>query len=307
VSRKGVNLAILAAHGVTVPRGFLLEGAHYSRAISKSFDDIEVALGDADSLERFFAELEIPADTLDYLDRKIGKCEGADRFAVRSSGNVVARGMELDEDGTDTALAGQFDSFLSVPRELIPIAIRACWGSLFNARSQLAFDIDRSYIENSTMSVVVQEMVVASASAVMMTADPLGDGTTGSIDLTVGPCEALVSGIVSPDEVVFTRDTGDIISYVVGRKERSVVYEDFITGANALIVANSADTATRSSVGPKALRRIVDVGQKIEAIFKSPQDIELVVTGTGEVVITQSRPVTAAVNVAAPFNNTNHQ
>lgn len=306
MSKKGENLAVLTSHGVPTPQGFMLTNDHYSAAVSRSFDRIEAALGDYVALAKVFTDLEMPANTLAYLDGQIGKLTGAERFAVRSSGNVVAGGAAVDEDSAATALAGQFDSFLAVPRELVPVAVRACWASLFNPRSVASFGIDRAYIENSAMSVVVQEMEVAAASAVMMTADPLGDGTTGSIDLTVGPCEALVAGLVSPDEVDFARDTGEVISYDIGRKERRVVYDDFTTGENTVLVANSASVSTHPSVSPEILRVIIDIGFEIERIFGAPQDVELVVTYEGEVVITQTRPVTTLAGGIFPFTNLNH-
>lgn len=306
MSKKGENLAILAAQGVPTPRGFVLAGDHYRAATSSVHDGIEAATGDTDAMSKLFLNLELSSDTATNIERELAKLTGAERFAVRSSGNVVAGGVPVDEDSTATALAGQFESFLSVPHELVPVAIRACWASLFNPRSIAAFHIDRAYIERSEMSVVVQEMVVASASAVMMTADPLGDGATGSIDLTVGACEALVAGLVSPDEVVFARSTGDILSYDIGRKERRVVYEDFTTGKNTVLLANSAAVSAGESVPPEVLRTIVDLGFEIEQIFGAPQDVELVVTRDGTVVITQARPVTTLAGAITPFTNTNH-
>lgn len=304
MSRKGENLVVLAANGVTTPRGFMLGAEHYAVAVAKHLDTIEAAVDDPALILEIFEAMELSPATVDLLEVELGKLDGVERFAVRSSGNVISRGTAVDEDSAQTALAGQFDSFLQVPRDAVGVAVRRCWASLFNSRSMATFGIDHGYVANSTMSVVIQEMVVADASAVMMTVDPLGDGTTGSIDMTIGPCEALVAGLVSPDEVTFERDSGSVVGTVIGPKERRVVYDDFSTGDNTHLVANPPTVSARLSLDDDTTRRIIEVGCRIEQIFGCPQDVEIVVTHSGGIVVTQARPVTTLPAVVTPFTNT---
>ncbi len=303
---KGKNLAVLANRGIRTPRGFLLGTRYYQTFIGDAINEIEAVIGNYSATDKLFQELPFPNRTLKVIDAEISKIAGAERFAVRSSGSVVSGGIAIEEDSSVTALAGQFESWLNVRPVHLPTAIRCCYASLFGPRCSAFFKVDRSYVTNSTMSVVIQEMVDAAASAVMFTANPLDDGTTGSIDLTIGPCEALVSGAVSPDEVTFARDTGDILSFDIGRKERSVVYDDFIGSNNRRFIDNSEAESAKASVSASTVGQIIEIGRRIEAIFGAPQDVELVVTHDGEIVITQARAVTGLIGEVTPFTNTNH-
>ncbi|MHB8512660.1 MAG: PEP/pyruvate-binding domain-containing protein [Actinomycetota bacterium] len=301
MSRKGANLVNLAEAGVTVPRGFTLDGSHYRAAVEGFTDQILSSIGQPRIIAQLFSELPMQESTVNFLRQELAAIAAADRYAVRSSGSVVESGSIVEEDSFKTALAGQFDSFLQVPLAGVPLAIRRCWASLFNQRSVASFNIDAEYIRRSNMSVVIQEMVPAAASGVMMTADPLGDGTTGSIDLTVGPCEALVAGLVSPDEVIFSRNDGSILSYEIGLKERRVVYDDFSEGNNSRTVDNSPTVSSHPSVAPQTVHSLIELGSRIEAVFGAPQDIELVITVNGDIVVTQARPVTCLTNPVTPF------
>jgi rifampicin phosphotransferase len=84
-------------------------------------------------------------------------------------------------------------------RDLVS-AIEACWSSL---RSALATDYRRGQglaASSSRAGVLVQELVVADASAVAFTADPVS-GTRREIviNATWGLGESLVGGAVTPD------------------------------------------------------------------------------------------------------------
>lgn len=294
MTRKADNLAVLAGHGIAVPRGFLLDGSHFTEALAAVGTQIGDALRDGEPLMEAFAESARPtARTKRAIDVGLAALDGAHRFAVRSSGTVVARGVRVDEDGTETSLAGQFESYLAVPAERVSEAVTRCWASLYNPRSVASFAADADYIEKSTMSVVIQEMIPAAASAVMMTMDPLGDGTTGGIEMTVGPCEAIVSGVASPDEVIFRRFDREIVSFAIGRKEHQVVYSDFDDGpSNSRLVPVDQDIRDELSVDRPVLDALIALCQRIELIFDRPQDIECVTTTAGDIVVTQTRAVT---------------
>ncbi|MGH6793069.1 MAG: PEP/pyruvate-binding domain-containing protein [Methyloceanibacter sp.] len=302
MSQKALNLEILAANAIAVPKGFTLAAEHYRTAIEPLVGPITAALSAPLQVEEIFRTSAIPPKTLQYLADQLALLPEAKRFAVRSSGVVVGRGISIREDSTDVALAGQFDSFLNVPRELVPQAVLRCWASLFNERSVVGFGADRDYVLGSAMSVVIQEMIPARACAVMMTCDPTGDGETGAIEFSLGPCEAIVSGIVSPDEAIFHRGTGTIISTRVGSKEWQVRYSNFdATGDNALKIATTPEDRTRLSLNAKALADLVVLGQRIERIFERPQDVEIVIAPDERVVVTQSRAVTTLPTTQIPF------
>lgn len=302
MTRKFCNLDIVLTHGIAVPRGFLLDGSHYREAVAPHHNRILAALPEATAVEEVFQSLEMPRRCRAVIEEGIRELPHSDRFAVRSSGAVASKVVRVHEDSDLTSLAGQFDSYLNVPAEMIEEAVRRCWASLFNHRSIASFSIDASYLECSSMAVVVQEMIPAAASAVMMTVDPLGNGDTGAMELAIGPCEALVSGIVSPDEVHFRRSDGALIDVSVGDKLLRVEYGEFgARGENSRSIPVPDDVRRHLSVDLTTVGELIRLAQKVEAIFGSPQDIELVVTDDGTVVITQIRPVTRSPAHIADF------
>lgn len=304
---KGRNLMRLENHGVRVPRGFLLEELHYRTAMESLREPILRALPRSREIEQLFARASVSSEALKAIEDGLSRLPGVARFAVRSSGMVWCDGRAMAEDGHAVALAGQFESYLGVAREDVPAAVKACWASLFNQRSIDNFAIGRDYLENSAMAVVIQEMVVAESSAVMMTADPLGDGSTGGIESTWGACEAIVSGRVSPDFVAFDRLTGQITQRVLGSKETTVCH-----GPLELERQGTHERATEPmrrrefSLTEEQLFNLVRLGAQIERIFGGPQDVEAVFAN-GEFTITQSRAVTTPPVNLVPFLPGHHE
>lgn len=303
MSRKASNLVELARHGIRVPRGFHLGPEHYRAAIAPVRAELIAASLSADSARQLFKGLGLPAATAGALQQGLAQFPPSSRFAVRSSGNIVARGQPIAEDGGETSLAGQFESFLNVPREGVGDALRQCWASLFNKRSIDAFGVDAGYVDNSTMTVLVQEMVVAAASAVVMTVDPLADGRVGGIELTVGPCEAIVAGRVNPDEVTFSRADGSMVNRRIGNKQYVVEYDTFARGSeNTHLRLLASDRRERMAVADHVLHTIIAVACQVERIFGVPQDIELVVDDAEQITVVQARPITRLPAQFIPFS-----
>lgn len=303
MNQKAANLSVLRDHGICVPGGFVLDGTHYRDAVGPSLAEISSALPDHRRIREIFAALTIPERTLSRITEQIDLLGHPRLFAVRSSGAVVSHGRTIVEDSANVSLAGQFDSYLAVPESQVPAAVRLCWASLFNERSIASFDADQSYVERSSMSVVIQEMVPAAASAVMMTVDPLGDGSVGGIELALGPCEAIVSGIASPDEILFSRATGEIVHLDIGAKKLMVVYEMFEAdhSTNGRLVAAPDAERLRLSVEAHVVVSLIYLAHRIEAIFGSPQDIEAVITHDNRIVITQARSITRLPPMRSSF------
>lgn len=293
MSKKSSNLAELARYGIKVPKGFHLDDSHYREAIEPVRPAIISAVLKGKDVSDIFEQLHVPERTIAVLQQELTKFPSSTVFAVRSSGNVVAHGHHIAEDGHEVSLAGQFESFLNVPRDQVHFAVAQCWASLFNERSRKVFDMNTSYVEESSMTVLVQEMMVAAASAVVMTVDPLGDGRLGGIEIAVGPCEAIVSGAVSPDEVFFYRDNGTIAERRIGAKEFVIEYAKFSRGGHNLRrVPLSADLRKRMAVNDSVMFNIIDIARSVERIFGRPQDIEVVIDDVEQITVVQSRSIT---------------
>ena len=191
-------------------------------------------------------------------------------------------------------MAGQYDSYLKVPKGKLEDAIKLCWASLFNPRSLKSFGTDNNRYSDSKMSVVIQEMIPADKSVVMMTKDPIEKKDIFGIEATYGPCEAIVSGKVTGDLILFDRDNRKILEKELGSKEKRVQYYEFSGNEreNYQLVEVPRNLQRRVCISDEEIKLLVDIGLKVEYMFGHPQDIEAVINGQG-IYIIQSRNITA--------------
>ncbi len=191
----------------------------------------------------------------------------AARFAVRSSG--------IGEDSAGQSFAGIHQTTLDVARSDLSRAVADCRAS---ARTPQALEYRRAKglpIDDIHMGVLIQRMIQPVAAGVAFTVNPI----TGAADELVinsswGVGEALVSGLVDPDEFVVRKRDGTLLFARTGEK------------------ADTADpnVASLSSARIAELARILI---DIERHYGAPQDVEWCQDGSGFWIV-QSRPVTAA-------------
>jgi len=116
-------------------------------------------------------------------------------WAVRSS--AVA------EDSGGQSFAGQHGTFLNVPAADVPEKITACRASIEN-RAARAYRLGH---QPSAMPVIVQEMVIAQASGVAFTVDPVsGKSEHLLVEMKAGSGEDLVGGGVAPISLRIPRE-----------------------------------------------------------------------------------------------------
>jgi len=177
VGGKADGLARLIRLGLRVPPGFVVLGA--------SHGDLP------DTLSAFYSEL------------------GGGRVAVRSS----AQG----EDALDASFAGQYRTLLDVKGlDGLSKAIEHCLASLHDTRA-VAYKQHQTRLADVAMSVVVQRMVDAVAAGVLFTADPVsGRRNCMVVDVVPGTGERLVSGMVTPDHYVLSREGESLLTQLRG-------------------------------------------------------------------------------------------
>ena len=301
IGNKVKSLAALAGLSIRIPRGFGLTYAVYERHVKTllpRFDEI-VSEGGSYKTIASLIQQEIVSRSLEdesEIMRALGThIQGADFFAIRSSGSPVIRGIVTAEDSKETSLAGQYESFLMVPRHRVSEAVRHCFASLFNERclAQFAVKEDRSYFR-SRMSILIQEMYVADLCGVVMTRDPIEDSDSiFGIEIAYGACEAIVSGRVQGDIHLCDRGTGSLISSELGSKKWCISHqqlEDFAL-PNRIEIEVADPDRLRYAASEELIQRIFHIAMDIERHFGLPQDIELIVAND-DIIITQARPIT---------------
>jgi YidC/Oxa1 family membrane protein insertase len=152
-----------------------------------------------------------------------------------SAEKVAVRSSGLNEDGADKSYAGVFESLLDVRSDGLFAAIEKVAGSLASDRARAY-----SSHESETGSIVVQAMVPAEYAGVLFTEHP-GISGSSAVELVAGLGDELVSGRVDPMSFRFGRATGQRIG---------------------------------DRTPPIDLAPLLELGRRVEALFRRPQDIE---------------------------------
>ncbi len=293
VGGKGASLGELASAGLPVPPAFVVTADTYRSFIEEAgidgdlFDAVDIdpedssALAEAESrAEELILGTEFPEDlregifaAYDELDQEF--------VAVRSSATA--------EDLPDASFAGQQETFLNVIREDLLDRVRRCWASLFTQRA-IYYRNEQGFDDEAVdIAVVVQGMVDAETSGVMFTSHPSTGDPEVIVEAAWGLGEAVVSGSVSPDNYVIDRETGDLEEVTVADKKVMHV-RDAETGETVEREVPE-DRRERRVLDDAALDELVDLGERVESHYGTPQDVEWAAVD-GEVYMLQSRPIT---------------
>ena len=294
VGGKGASLGELAGAGLPVPPAFVVTAGTYRSFIEETgidealFEAVDVDPDDSAALaeaqaraEELILDTEMPDDLREEIIETYGNLDDGEAFvAVRSSATA--------EDLPDASFAGQQETFLNVTEEDLVERVRECWASLFTQRAIYYREQQGFAHDKVDIAVVVQRMVDAETSGVMFTSHP----STGEDDLIIeaawGLGEAVVAGEVSPDNYVVDRASGDLDSVTVA--EKNTMYVKSETGET---VAEDVpdDKRTARVLDESEIRRLVELGERVEDHYGEPQDVEWAIFD-GEVFMLQSRPIT---------------
>ncbi|MBI2930646.1 MAG: hypothetical protein HYY16_03265 [Planctomycetes bacterium] len=197
---------------------------------------------------------------------------------------VAVRSSAAGEDSAKDSFAGQLETVLWVSRDRIAEHVRAV---LASSRSDRAIQYRRlRQLQDPTHSAaIVQEMVDARSSGVLFTVHPTnGDPNETVVTAAYGLGEGVVSDRVETDTYLLDRRRRAIRDRRIARKTSRI--------GPAGLEEVPADLATRPVLGDDELRALLVIGEKIEAEFGSPQDIEWAIDQQGKIHLLQARPIT---------------
>jgi pyruvate,water dikinase len=293
---KGARLGEMARAGLPVPPGFVVCAAGF-RVFLDTTGGREVIVRSMDGLD-LNAESKLNQAALSIRDFILSKplpepLETAIRKAYSKLGEsvpVAVRSSAISEDGEAASFAGQQETYLNVwGAEAVMQSVRACWASFFTPRA-IFYRAQKGSLQDCEMAVVVQAMVKAEKSGVMFTVDPVrGRRDHLVIEAVFGLGEAAVSGMVTPDHYVVDRTGGSLAHEFVSVQPVALVYDEQGTGTRQ--VELSEEQGSARVLTDDEIRRLLDLGLKLEAHFGKPQDIEWSIEG-GKLYLLQSRPIT---------------
>ncbi len=306
---KGANLGELSKlEGICVPDGFCVSTDAFKR-MTGAAPMIDGLLGqlshlvaeDRNAIGTLSAEIRsvieaapIPEDIQEEIARFLSRLGETDAYAVRSSGTA--------EDLPTASFAGQQDTYLNIiGKEAIFKHISKCWASLFTERA-VTYRVQNGFEHRDVhLSVVVQKMVFPEASGILFTADPVtSNRRVVSIDAGFGLGEALVSGLVSADHYK-VRD-GKVIDKKISAKKIGI-YALKDGGTKERDIA--PEKQNRQTLTDEQIRKLAELGRKIEVHFGCPQDIEWCLADDTFYIV-QSRPITTLYPVPEPNDGGYH-
>lgn len=179
---------------------------------------------------------------------------------------IAVRSSATAEDLAFASFAGQFESYLNIPKDKVFEFIRACWASLYEERVLSYTLYHQIPIYRIKMAVLIQEMIVAEKGGVIFTKDVLRDDERVIvIEATKGLGVGVVAGTTEPDRYIVEKtDLKTINQKLKGQKP---VLED------------------------EEIFELANIGLLIENFYKTPQDIEWA-TKDGKIYLLQTRPIT---------------
>lgn len=294
---KGANLGELTRAHFPVPPGFVVGAPAYAAVcdaedlrprLSALLQDLDVedslALAAASKAAReLIDEAEIPEPVAQAIRDAYAELGDGVAVAVRSSATA--------EDTAELSFAGMHDSFLNVRgTDALLGAIRACWRSLFGARTIYYRAKQGMPQAGMDIAVVVQLQIDSKRSGVMFTSDPVtGDPDALTIEASVGLGETIVSGQVTPDRYVIRKRDGEVLLRSLEHKELAIEV-DGSGGTRSRTL--DPDEAAGSSLGDADVVALCKLGHDVEAHYGTPQDVEWAIDDAGAFWLVQSRPIT---------------
>jgi pyruvate,water dikinase len=183
----------------------------------------------------------------------------------RDGAQVAVRSSSVEEDGSQSSFAGQFDSFLNIaPCNITDYAYKV-WDSAFSDHVEVYRQSQDASAEVPIPAVLVQQMVDADVAGVAFSADPVsGDLKTAVIAATRGVGEALVGGECQGDT--------------------------WHVGANGKIKLRELESSA-AVLSDRQIRKVAKLVRAVSDHYGTAQDIEWAIED-GRIFLLQSRDIT---------------
>ena len=299
VGGKGANLGEMTNADIPVPPGFIVTSGAYFDFVrqEKLMDRIRkllepVDVNDSKQLQQVAAQVRQVISSA-AMPPEIAR-EIREAYIKMGRGLVAVRSSATAEDLPEASFAGQQRTFLNVQGDNeVVTAVHECWASLFEARA-IFYRVQQNYDHFQVgIAVPVQRMVQSEASGVMFTLEPVtSDRSKIAIEAVLGLGETIVSGDVTPDHYIVSKDELKITSKEIAQQEWKLIRSDGGKGeeANVKVVLTPEEQA-QQKISDDDIITLAKMGKRLEDHYQFPQDIEWA-KENNELFIVQTRPVT---------------
>ncbi len=308
VGGKGANLGELTHLNLPVPPGFCISSRAYEEFIEfaklNEFVKSLMSTVDVEDVDSLFDASEaiqnriIESEFFEQLEQEI--ISAYRKFSSNLgiiNPRVAVRSSATAEDLPDASFAGQQETYLHISgeKELL-VHIKKCFASLWTSRAIYYREKQKYNHFDVALSVVIQKMVNSEKSGVMFTANPISlNKNEMMINASYGLGEAVVSGMVTPDEYIIDKRTHEIISKNIASKNFMVVEKKDHVGTEKVNIEDylGNEFVEKECLSNDEIRTLIERGIKVEKLYGSPQDTEWAFDkDTKEFYFLQSRPIT---------------
>lgn len=300
---KGANLCKMAQAGFPVPTGLIVT--------TSAFQTFLVSLKELPLFQNYLERIGTDSENIPEMSREIRSLLESSPIPSEISIPVIAFLAEFDsnqffavrssataEDLPNLSFAGQQDTFLNVTGiNQILDHVRKCWSSLFTERAISYRNENRIAHQDVQMAVVLQTMVFPQVSGILFTADPISNNhQIMTINASYGLGETIVSGLVNPDLIKYSKLKGKTIDYQVSKKEMMI---EAIPGGGTIRKNVSNELAARPSLSQDQIFQLTQLAQKVENYYNVPQDLEWAFSDE-MLYLLQTRPITSLFPLPRP-------
>ena len=295
---KARSLSNLIINDINVPNGSVITGKAYEQYVDstglrgrillelgrKKFEDMrwEELWDTGQRIRHMFNTTNLPDELRKELELSLMHLNNL---------NTVVRSSSIQEDGAKTSFAGLHDSYVNVKgiHELLE-KIRLVWASLWSDSSLLYRQELGLSVEDSSMPVIVQEMIDGRSSGVVFSTSPEKVDFV-MVEAVYGLCKGLVDGTIEPDRWSLNRDNLEIVSHFEPKRNKAVRVKDKGTYEETL----NEYERNKPPLNIDQVKKVEKTALLIEDLFGEPQDIEWTIKDD-KLFVVQARPITTSLD-----------
>lgn len=323
---KGASLGEMLNNKIPVPDGYVVTADTFDNFLSKTdlTQEIKAILETVNT--KAIHTVEDASEKIQGIIKSAKMPEDIEfeilsRFKELNAEYVAVRSSATAEDGVDHAWAGQLNSYLNTREESLLEMVQNCWASLFTPRA-IFYRFEKGLnTTNISVAVVVQKMVNSEKSGIAFSVHPVTeDYNQIIIEAGFGLGEAIVSGAITPDSYVVTKEPKEIIDVNVNTQNKALYRgtEKTEHGFNEWKDLSESQ-ANEQVLNKDQILELSTIIETIENNYSFPCDIEWAFED-GKFYIVQSRPITTLkpkqkqeeffdkqISLTEWFSNMNHQ
>jgi pyruvate, water dikinase len=291
---KAASLAEMYNNGFLVPNGFVIISSAFDMFLKEnqlnekiSFNLKKVDVNKNETItkaSKTIKNLIFKGSFSEKLSKEI-----LSSFKKLNSKFVAVRSSATAEDSLSSAWAGQLDTFLNTTEKKVLKNIKKCFASLFTERAIFYRFENKLETKKISVAVVIQKMVESKVSGIAFSVHPvLEDYNKIIIEAGYGLGEAIVSGQITPDSYVVSKDSLEILEKNISKQQKGI-FRCLKKGTKEKLISKKNQNIQKLT--DKQIIYLSKTILKIERYYGFPVDVEWAIE-KNKIYITQSRPIT---------------